>query len=212
MVQSINNEGLKAVRQVLLRPGLLLPHATVPDIRHLDFARLKASGIKAVAFDKDNCLTRPYETRLYPPFQEAWKQCQEVFSEKRIAIVSNSAGTLDDPEDRQALAIEQSLGVPVLRHQVKKPGGGDGLLEHFGSEIQPTDIAFVGDRLMTDVLYGNRYGFYTVWTTQVVSLTNDNPVAVRLRRFEYALHRFLGRFSSIQSPYHPVTERYNALH
>jgi phosphatidylglycerophosphatase GEP4 len=39
------------------------------DVACIKFADLAKSGIKAVAFDKDNCLTAPYEMTLHPPFK-----------------------------------------------------------------------------------------------------------------------------------------------
>jgi len=41
----------------------------VIDIRDINFEQLHKAGIIAIAFDKDNCLTRPYGNELYPPFE-----------------------------------------------------------------------------------------------------------------------------------------------
>mgnify|MGYP000293479449 CR=1 FL=1 len=38
-----------------------------------------------------------------------------------MAILSNSAGSCDDADFSDALRFEQSLGIPVIRHQIKKP-------------------------------------------------------------------------------------------
>ncbi len=50
------------------RPQLLRPHAAVQNMSMIDFGALEASGIRVVIFDKDNCLTRPYENSIHAPF------------------------------------------------------------------------------------------------------------------------------------------------
>lgn len=40
------------------------------DIRGINYAQLKqVGGIKAMGFDKDNCLTAPYASTIYSPFK-----------------------------------------------------------------------------------------------------------------------------------------------
>lgn len=40
------------------------------DIRQIHFGNLKRLGhIKAIGFDKDNCLTAPYVSTIHPPFR-----------------------------------------------------------------------------------------------------------------------------------------------
>lgn len=39
------------------------------DIRDINFEQLHKAGIIAIAFDKDNCLTKPYGLELHPPFK-----------------------------------------------------------------------------------------------------------------------------------------------
>jgi hypothetical protein len=43
-------------------------HSFSIDIRDINFEQLHKAGVVAIAFDKDNCLTRPYGKELYPPF------------------------------------------------------------------------------------------------------------------------------------------------
>jgi phosphatidylglycerophosphatase GEP4 len=57
MGQNLNISALSGLIHALIRPSLLVPCLTVPDIRHIDFAKLKQSGFKAIAFDKDNTIS-----------------------------------------------------------------------------------------------------------------------------------------------------------
>ncbi|KAF9973345.1 hypothetical protein BGZ73_003422 [Actinomortierella ambigua] len=192
MVQSFNLQGIVQAFRVAVNPRLMIPNQAVADIRNINFRELHRAGIKAVAFDKDNCLTRPYSNEIYPPFAEAWKECRQVYQDN-IVIMSNSAGTPDDKDYQGATALEKSLGVHVLRHQEKKPGGGHELLAHFKG-FEREEIAFVGDRALTDVVFGNTNGMFSILTRQVVTEEGDNPMAIRIRHVE---HRLLDAFKQL---------------
>ncbi|KAI8337176.1 mitochondrial PGP phosphatase-domain-containing protein [Chlamydoabsidia padenii] len=189
MVQNFNLSGILNAFRLLANPSLALPQIIVTDIREIPMEQLKKHGIKAMAYDKDNCLTAPYIPTIHPPFQDAWNRCKETFGKDNVVIVSNSAGTLDDKDGKEAQALEQSLGVHVLRHADKKPSGGEALTHHL--QIPPDQIAFVGDRILTDVMYGNLNGNLTIWTKQVISEKGDNKPAVWIRRIEYQLVKML---------------------
>ncbi len=47
--------------------------------------------------------------------------------------------------DAEAIALEKTLGVHVIRHQEKKPAGTDVLL-HF-AHFRPSEMVMVGDRV-----------------------------------------------------------------
>ena len=67
--QSWNWEGISVTLQtLLLNRQWLLPKRIVRDIRDLDFGNLRKEGFTAIAFDKDNTLSAPYASHIYPPF------------------------------------------------------------------------------------------------------------------------------------------------
>ena len=68
----------------------------------------------------------------------------------------------------------------MLRHQEKKPLGGQLLTKHFG--CRGDEIVVVGDRLLTDIVYGNRIGAYSIFCTEIISLKNDNKIARLIQR------------------------------
>lgn len=133
---------------------------------------MKRSGFQGIVFDKDNCLTLPEADELVPELEEAWNTCNKVFDQGNILIVSNSAGTLDDKGAAQAQRIEKALGVPVLRHSVKKPGCLDELIVYFRTKGLEMDgpsmpLVIVGDRLLTDVMMGGMMDAGTIWTNRL---------------------------------------------
>jgi hypothetical protein len=67
----------------------------------------------------------------------------------------------------------------VIRHALKKPDGTREELEaHFGCGAE--QLVMVGDRYMTDILYGSRLGLLTVRTAPLTP--HGEPAAVRLAR------------------------------
>jgi phosphatidylglycerophosphatase GEP4 len=164
MVQSINTKALVTLASVLRRPSLLVPHVSLENISQLNYTAMKEqAGIRAVVFDKDNTLTAPYALEIHPDASEGLETAIRVFGAEKVAIMSNSAGTRDDPNYEDAQKIEAALGIAVIRHDEKKPGGIDEVLSHFHMD-DPSALCMVGDRLLTDVVFGNLYGMLTVHT------------------------------------------------
>jgi len=206
MVQSFNLAAIRTTVRVLLRePTLALPHAHVRDISELDFAQLHASGCRGVIFDKDNTLTAPYKNEVYPRLAGALRSCVDTFGAERVAVLSNSAGTPDDPGGVAADALEAALGVHVLRRRHKKPRGFESVREHF--KCDGTALLMVGDRYLTDVVFGNLHGMCTVHTEQLTT-AGDNRVAAVVRRVEdWLVARYRRR--GLRAPPHPLALRWS---
>jgi phosphatidylglycerophosphatase GEP4 len=109
-------------------------------------------------------------------FQDSWNRCKMIFGPHRMVIVSNSAGTPDDELFIDAQLIESKLGVHVLRHDVKKPHGANALFEHL-KPLKPHEIAVIGDRILTDIVYANQNGMMSILTWEILSTNNDNGPA-----------------------------------
>lgn len=105
--------------------------------------------------------------------------------DRNVVIVSNSAGTNDDHDFKQANEIEQALGVRVLHHSQKKPAG-DGELMAALSGVKGEQVIVVGDRLFTDVVFGHRIGALCIHTEPFTE-EGDNRPALLIRRLETKL-------------------------
>ncbi|KAJ3380706.1 inositol polyphosphate 5-phosphatase [Lobulomyces angularis] len=195
--QSVNISGIKMAFKLLFNPSLAMPHQVLQNFKKVNYKQLKnEGGFSKICFDKDNTLTKPYEMSFVDgEFREIWNQIVKLFGKNNVCIVSNSSGTLDDHNFKEAELVEKSFGVSCLRHRLKKPEGGEELLNHFGIKKSPnlTDIPLivVGDRLLTDIVYGNLNGALTILVVDIFDEKHDNFFAKKIRYFE---KNFLLRF------------------
>ena len=177
--QSFNGPALRSILQIIQSPTLIIPSLSIQDINHLNLTDLHKIGIKGVILDKDNTITAPYSLQIHPRVKNALLRLQSSFPNH--AILSNSAGTPDDIHFNEAIEIEKNLGIRVIRHLEKKPSGLQETLNHF--QLEKHELAVVGDRLLTDVVFGNLHGMYTIHV-QILTLENDNPLAKVARAIE----------------------------
>mmetsp|Transcript_14394 Transcript_14394/g.17500 ORF Transcript_14394/g.17500 Transcript_14394/m.17500 type:complete len:231 (+) Transcript_14394:104-796(+) len=190
MVQSINTKALITLASVVRRPYLASPHIHVQTISDVNYQSMRDKcGIKAVIFDKDNTLTAPYDISIHEKAASGLSKALDVFGVDNVAILSNSAGTKDDKDYEDALKIEQELGINVIRHDEKKPGGLDEVLQHFKDQgvVNASQLCMVGDRLLTDVVFGNLYGMLTLHCLPLChgkENSKDNKVASAVRTVE----------------------------
>mmetsp|Transcript_5775 Transcript_5775/g.13849 ORF Transcript_5775/g.13849 Transcript_5775/m.13849 type:complete len:243 (-) Transcript_5775:464-1192(-) len=185
MVQSLNTKALATLAYVLRHPTILVPHVSVANVSELNYRAMKErAGVKAVVFDKDNTLTAPYGNVIHKDAAKGLESAKEIFGASNVAIMSNSAGTLDDPEYKDAIEIEEALGIAVIRHDEKKPGGLDSVLEHFDLQ-DPACLCMVGDRLLTDVVFGNLYDMLTVHTLPLCSGADNKADNVPSKAIRY---------------------------
>lgn len=173
-----------------IEQALVLPHIETTDLRNIDWAELKEEGCyQGVVFDKDHTLTLPYDMKLHPFAQESLKKCIGVFGQDNVVLYSNSAGLRQfDPDGEHARVLEHALGITVFRHTDKKPHVSSNtvaeLEDYFGCDTR--NLIMVGDRYMTDVVFGNRLGMLTIRPMpfpEVAGSRHREPMTVRLSRW-----------------------------
>ena len=202
--QSFNPAGIALFARIALggrgSAPLLLPHVAVSSVDAVDWAALAAAGFAGAVFDKDNTLTEPYARTLTPAGAAAVAGAAAAFGASRIALLSNSAGLAQyDPDGAEADELEAALGVAVIRHASKKPAGGaDALASFFG--VPPSRLVMVGDRYLTDIVYGNRHGMLTVRPAPVTAA--GEPRAVRVARRVEDLLVARARRKGVVAPVH----------
>lgn len=171
------------IAYALHEPSALLPHHTIPTLLSLplpisaSLPSLPSSGkkptIRALVLDKDNTICPPETAVVHKAYREKIEQIKASpeFAGRphSILIVSNTAGSSRSTEhEAEAARLEADLGLPVLRQQPgrKKPLCGPDVLLYFkehGITEDPAEIAFVGDRLATDVVVAREVGSWSIW-------------------------------------------------
>ena len=205
--QSVNLPALLELKNIIFNRHMLIPTISLKSVADLDLDSLESLGIKYLVFDKDNTLSLPYGEEIHPSLDNKMNEIKSHNLYKNsAAILSNSAGSSDDEDYKDAIKCEDGFGIPVIRHKVKKPGCVKEVIDHFSGtstttnesrsinnnnsngsisrqKIKNEEICVVGDRLLTDVVFGNQNNMKTV-LVKPLSIIKDHPVAVLIRFFE----------------------------
>ncbi|NJO85608.1 MAG: YqeG family HAD IIIA-type phosphatase [Synechococcaceae cyanobacterium RM1_1_27] len=123
-------------------------------------------GIQGIIFDVDNTLV-PIQEEMAAPEIEVW--LQPVREQFQVWLVSNN---LDMGRIRK---IAEQIEIRYISRAAKPSRRAlRQVIEHMS--LPPERVAIVGDRLLTDMLAGNRLGLLTVLVKPLVSIQRD-PVA-----------------------------------
>ncbi len=110
-------------------------------------------------------------------------EAAKAFGGTRIlAIISNSAGSSDDKNYEEADAIEKSMDLKVIKHKYKKPNVHKDIMDHFNC-IEEEKVAIIGDRILADIVMGNRFGFFTIYVDPIEP-KKENLMVKMIRKFE----------------------------
>jgi phosphatidylglycerophosphatase GEP4 len=93
-----------------------------------------------------------------------------VFGPSHVLVVSNSAGTRDDPAQLQAESVSHHLRAPVLLHASFKPSYSctAAALSALPG-IAPHELIVVGDRIFTDVVLAHRLAHPRTLTARIAA-------------------------------------------
>ncbi|CDW84225.1 UNKNOWN [Stylonychia lemnae] len=108
---------------------------------------------------------------------------------------------------KEALLLEDTLKIKVIRHLRKKPEVRDDIYKHFNlsldSNQKHTNIAMIGDRILADTVMGHQHGFFTI-DTQPFTTKNENFMVKMSRKIEAHL---LPSLSSKDPPHHEIFDK-----
>ncbi|GAB7386618.1 YqeG family HAD IIIA-type phosphatase [Bacillaceae bacterium] len=130
----------------------LIPDLQVSSIYEIDLDALKARGVKGIITDLDNTLVAWDRPNATPELAEWLKKVQDYGFE--VMIVSNNKET-------RVSAFARPLGIRYI-HRAQKPRRKAFLEAIKRMNVTREQTVVIGDQLFTDVLGGNRLGFYTI--------------------------------------------------
>lgn len=158
---------------VILRPTYLING----DVTDIDLQQLKSDGIKGLIFDLDSTLLAPHSGKITPEVAVWLKEAREMF---QVAIVSNN---------KRAHYIEQVrelLDMPIIG-KAAKPRRWAFFEVLKGFNLEPAEVAVIGDRPLTDVLGGQRAGMKTVLVWPLKSMSEPNWVTMMRKLERYVI-------------------------
>ncbi|MBS4217075.1 YqeG family HAD IIIA-type phosphatase [Bacillus sp. FJAT-49711] len=129
-----------------------LPSEYVKSIYHIDAKELKLKGIKGIITDLDNTLVEWDRPNATPKLINWLDEMQR--NDIKVTIVSNN-------NEQRVRIFSDPLRIPFI-YKARKPLGRafKKAIQMMGTTKDETVI--IGDQLLTDVLGGNRAGFYTI--------------------------------------------------
>lgn len=156
-------------------------------------------------------LVAPYLPDIHKRVASSFSHAKEIYGAKHIAVVSNSLGSRrfsaspqqnETGEADEIAAFERSSGVKLIIHNSKKPSKQcfDAVRNHFCALSKQTNdsthfeelirgdqILVVGDRLLTDIVFGNLFDCKTLHCRGILSSEGENLPTKMSRQLEGAL-------------------------
>jgi uncharacterized protein len=163
-----------------------LPNEHVKDVFQIKPETLKEQGIKAIITDLDNTLVE-WDRAQATPKLITWFELMQNHGIK-VTVVSNNN------EDR-VRSFAEPLNIPFI-HQARKPMGRAFRRAVKEMGVRREETVVVGDQLLTDVLGGNRSGFYTILVVPVAQ--TDGFITKFNRKVERRIMNFFKRKGMIQ--------------
>ena len=161
----------------------LKPDLEVGGVADLDVDSLHRSGVRAVGFDADQTLCAFGGPGIDATLQASIDAMVERF-EGKVCVISNCT------EERRR-ELEERFPLPVIAARRKKPARQPYRDAERRFNVPPERWAFVGDRLLTDVVGANRAGWRSILIRPLAPET-DPPIIAAVRAYERALRRAYG--------------------
>ncbi|MGM0844162.1 MAG: YqeG family HAD IIIA-type phosphatase [Bacillota bacterium] len=178
--------GRKRKLEVLNVLKSFLPNEHVKDVFQIKPETLKEQGIKAIITDLDNTLVEWDRAQATPKLIKWFKLMKD--NGIMVTVVSNNN------EDR-VKSFAEPLNIPFI-FQARKPMGRAFRRAVKEMGIKREETVVVGDQLLTDVLGGNRSGFYTILVVPVAK--TDGFFTKINRKVERKIMNFFKRKGMIQ--------------
>lgn len=142
-----------AVRLEHFSPRLLIPDLEVRDLSEINVSDLREKGIRGFVFDVDGTLGRYHCKRVHPNFRKAF---HEMTLDGMACIISNTYS------DERKAKLGSYFGLHVVKSKLKKPAQEPFLEAAEYLQLMPSQIAMVGDRLLTDIAGAKSVGMYAI--------------------------------------------------
>lgn len=149
---------------------LYKPDMYVKDIYSIDFEKLKSYGIKCILFDLDNTLVSPFKKKPTRKLKDYIERIKDMGF--KVIIFSNS--------NKKRLTPFKNVLEVDCSYSSKKPFQGKFKKVLNIYKFSQSEVAIVGDQIMTDILGGNKMGIFTIL---VKPIQTKEAFFTRINRF-----------------------------
>ncbi len=148
---------------------LFIPDIYQQSIYTIDYKKLHKNGIKCLLFDLDNTIA-PYNT--LEPDQKVKELFARLENDFKIIIISNN-------NKNRLRPFKEKLNVDTA-YSSKKPFKSKykKILELYKFKV--SEVACIGDQLLTDILGANRMGFTSILVNRIAKY---ETIFTRINRF-----------------------------
>ncbi len=151
----------------------LKPDYNLKSIYDIDLDTLKKNGVKALLFDLDSTLMASKSGKYT---QKTLEWLEKVRKDFYIAVISNNK----NPDYIEK--VKNVTNFPVL-FDAGKPNSKLGRQFLQSEGVDPSTSVMVGDRPLTDILFGKRLGCRTILVDSITADTEKKIVRI-VRRLE----------------------------
>ena len=166
--------------EALPNRNVLRPDQQVDSIAEIDARALYDRGIRAIAFDADQTLCRFHGMGINDRLLTNIEVMRGLFA-GRLCIISNCTD-----RRREELIEHFPLHVVPVRKRKPSPEPYREAERHF--DVPPEQWAFVGDRILTDIVGANRAGWHSILVPPLAPETDPWFIAL-MRSYERLLWR-----------------------
>ena len=148
----------------------LIPDIYQNNVYNIDYEKLKQRGIKCLLFDLDNTLVLNSDTKPTGELQKLFIRLEDMGF--KVIIVSNSS-------KKRLTNFKEILNVDTAYHSYKPFSFKyKKILKMYKFDV--SEVAGIGDQLLTDVLGANKVGITSVF---VDKLGDDDFLGTKINRW-----------------------------
>lgn len=162
----------------------LFPNLLARRFEEIDFSAVLTPERRFLCLDLDNTLLPQRGQLVAEPVRQRLEGLRREGLVQDICLISNVI--VPGPRVKRLYRLARELGidhvVPCFFHN-RKPKGAPFLKALELLKARPEECVMVGDQIYSDILGGNRMGFYTVWVNPM-SADHWSTLIVGKRRRE----------------------------
>jgi HAD superfamily phosphatase (TIGR01668 family) len=148
---------------------------------NIDLNLLKQNGIKYIISDIDQTIVSQNSNNISKEVLKKIRQIEDIFGNKSLCFLTNEYS-----KTRAKIFCHKYNLIIIDSKEYKKPLPNAFMtaISYFGTNINKSEICFIGDRIFTDIIGANCLGMYTIKLQQPYNILSDNFITKLLRKIE----------------------------